>query len=126
MKQVVFAQSNAAFLNQVFGTAYRAWMKSRWEYDEGTWVWMIRFNKTIQGWRNLRINDNEIWEEYEGTEPPTYRKEPERKYRIVVEIKDGVGGREYHILGKYRYERERSFVGRHVLVKESEDLLNEG
>ena len=39
MEQIVYARTNAEFLNEAFGTDYKAWMRSRWEYDEDTWVW---------------------------------------------------------------------------------------
>ena len=118
MQQIVYANTNAEFLNKVFGTNYKAWMRGRWEYSKDTWVWMIRLDgKCRQNWRNRIINENEIWEEYIGTETPTYRHEPERKYRIVVGIEKGNLGREYHILGKYRYDAEKSTIGRNVLIK---------
>lgn len=118
MEQIVYANTNANFLNKVFGTNYKGWMRGRWEYDKDTWVWMIRLDgKVRQDWRNRKISENEIWEEYIGSETPTYRKEPERKYRIVVGIEEGSQGREYHILGKYKFDSEKSFVGRNVLIK---------
>ena len=48
MPKVIFAKTHAAFLNQVFNTNYKSYMKSRWVYDESTIVWMIRMDPFIQ------------------------------------------------------------------------------
>lgn len=59
-----YADTHAEFLNNVFGTNYKQWMKSVWEYDIDTIVWMVRFDKeTRDGWRNSFINENELLEE---------------------------------------------------------------
>ena len=118
MEKIVHARTNAEFLNKAFGTHYQAWMKSRWEYDADTWVWMVRFDgRARQEWKNRVINENEIWEEYVGREAPTYTAVPEKKYRIVVEIIDGYSDRAYRIWGKFRYDFSKSGPGRHVLVR---------
>ena len=118
MEQIVYARTNAEFLNEAFGTDYKAWMRSRWEYDEDTWVWMVRFDSKVrQGWINCIINENEIWEKYVGNEPPAY-KDDGKKIRIVVSIEKGFNGREYHVLGKYRYDENKSSIGCHVFLKE--------
>ena len=125
MKKIVYARTNAEFLNKTFGTSYKAYMRGRWEYDEETWVWMIRLDNRIRdGWHNRIISENEIWEEYLGNETPTYRGERERKYRIVVSIvENGTFGREYHILGRYRYDAEKSKLGCNVLIKTDDSFL---
>jgi hypothetical protein len=121
MKKVVYANSNAEFLNQTYGTNYKAFMRGRYPLNRETWVWMIRLDYTNRwGWKNRIINENEIWEEYVGAETPTYTNEAERRYRIVVYIKDNPNGREYHILGKYAFDAARSKVGRNVLIKVSD------
>ena len=118
MEQIVYARTNAEFLNEAFGTDYKAWMKSRWEYDEDTWVWMVRFDGKIRsGWLNLIVNENEIHEKYVDIVPPTF-KDDKRKFRIVVSVKEGYNGREYHVLGKYRYNENKSSIGCHVFLKE--------
>lgn len=122
MKKTIYARTNADFLNQVFGTNYRAWMKSRWEYDEDTWVWMVRFDQKLRiGWANRIISDKEIWETYIGAEPPTYVRD-KKKYRIVVATKDTAFGREYQILGLYQFDNTQSGLGRHVFIKVREQL----
>ena len=118
MEKIVHARTNAEFLNKEYGTRYQAWMKSRWEYDSDTWVWMVRFDGRVrQGWKNRVINQNEIWEEYVDSKPHTYSKVPEKKYRIVVEIIDGYSDRAYRIWGKFKYDFAKSGPARHVLVR---------
>ena len=118
MVKIVYARTNAEFLNKEYGTCYKAWMKSRWEYDRNTWVWMVRFDGQIrQDWRNRRVNDSEIWEEYVGNEPPTYKDCFEKKYRIVVEVKDMGAGRAYCVLGKFMYDPANSRSGKNVFVR---------
>lgn len=113
--EVVYACTHAEFLNQRFGTSYKAWMKSRWPYDADTWVWMVRFDdKNRGGWKNRILNSDEIWEEYVGESTPTYIGDT-TKYRIVVAVLKGCQGREYHVLGKFKLDEARSTRGRHVL-----------
>lgn len=121
MSKVVFARTNADFLNQQYGTNYQAFMKSRWNYSDNTWVWMVRFDGTIRnGWRNRIISNDEIWEEYVDTGMPTYAGESEKAFRIVVSITDGASGRIYRVLGRYAFDFESSTNRRHVLRKVSE------
>ncbi len=118
MGRIIYANTHAEFLNQCFGKNYKAFMKSRWPYDEETWVWMIKTDHQVRdGWMNNIVSENEVWEEYIGDEPPTFKTEKERKYRIVVSVQEGINGREYHILGKYQYSKEESKIGRNVLIK---------
>ncbi len=118
MEKIVYASSNADFLNKVYGTRYKAFMRGRYPLDRDTWVWMIRLDNSVrQGWKNRIINENEIWEEYVGIEQPTYKEARERKYRIVVSIEETFSGRAYHILGRYAYDFKNSKIGRNVLVK---------
>ena len=117
--EIVIARTNAEFLNQVYGTDYESFMRSRWSYSDDTWVWMVRFDEKIrQGWKNKIVSDTEIWEEYVWPDEPTYTNQVERKYRIVVEIsKTPSGLREYHILGKYMFDFENSTLKKHILIK---------
>lgn len=120
MGKIVCAKTHAEFLNKAFGTDYKGWMQSRWEYDADTWIWMVCFDgKMRQGWINCIISEDEIWEEYIGDETPTYKRDNKR-FRIVVSIKEGHCGREYHVLGKFRLDEEKSMVGRHVLIRVEE------
>ncbi|MBE5751642.1 MAG: hypothetical protein E7357_04450 [Clostridiales bacterium] len=117
--EIVKARTNAEFLNKEYGTNYKAWYKSRWPYDIETWVWMVRIDgKVRDGWRNLPLKEGGMLEEFVGPGTPTYFNEKERRYRIIVDIVETSTGREYHIIGKYRYDKERSNEREHVFVKE--------
>ena len=115
--EVVYARTHAEFLNIRFGTNYKAWMKSRWQYDADTWVWIVRFDgKNRGGWVNRIVSYNEIWEQYVGWDTPTYKGDA-KKNRIVVSVLESGRGREYHVLGKFKLDNERSTVGCHVLSR---------
>ena len=121
MSKIIYAKTHADFLNQAFGTNYKGYMKSRWDYSQNTWVWMVRIDNQVRdGWVNRIINENEIWEEYVWNNEPTYSGESEREYRIVASIIDSPLGREYHILGKYKFDFERSTNKKHILKKVEE------
>lgn len=59
----IYARTHAEFLNQAFGTNYKAYMKCVWKYDENWIVWMVRFNTENAGWTNTFISDSRIKEE---------------------------------------------------------------
>ncbi len=121
MSKIIIAKTNADFLNKEYGTDYKAFMRSRWNYSDNTWVWMVRFDGNIRdGWRNRIISEDEIWEEYVDAGMPTYAGDNERKFRIVVSIVDGARGREYRILGRYAFDFENSTNRRHIFKKVSE------
>ena len=120
MEKIIQAETHAEFLNKAFGTNYLGWYKSRWNYGSDTWVWMIYIDGKIRrGWKNSFFANGNILEEYVGAGEPTYKNEVERKYRIVVQIIEKNGHREYHILGKYRYDKERSNKRKHIFIKEN-------
>ena len=50
--EFIYAKTHAEFLNEAFGTNYKAWMKSSWKYDKEWVVWMVRFNRVVDGWTN--------------------------------------------------------------------------
>jgi hypothetical protein len=118
MLKEVFAKTHAEFLNQAFGTNYRGFMKTRFPYDEDTWVWMVSIDgKVRNGWKNVKVSENEIWEEYVLSGDPTYSKNQERTYRIAVDVTQAKNGRKYCILGKYEFDFENSTSKRHILRK---------
>ena len=121
MSKIIFAKTNAEFLNQEYKTDYKAFMKSRWSCTDNTWVWMVRLDgKVRNGWRNRIISEDEIWEEYVDVGMPTYADEFEKKFRIVASIVEGARGREYRVLGRYAFDFENSTNRRHILKKVSE------
>ena len=119
MKKIYYAKTHADFLNQAFGTNYKAWMKGRWNFNEYTWVWIVRMDgATRDGWVNKIINENEIHELYTWENEPSYSNEYERPYRIAVQVIDLPDGeREYHVLGKYQFDFNQSTDRKHVLIK---------
>lgn len=122
MTKIICAKTHADFLNKAFGTHYKSFMRSRWDYDSDTWVWMVRMDGQIRGgWLNQITSDGEIVEEYVENDLPTYANKAEKPYRIVVRIFDTFSGREYHILGKYKYDFARSTNKKHILVKTKEE-----
>lgn len=121
MSKIIIAKTNAEFLNQEYGTDYKAFMKSRWSYTDNTWVWMVHLDSKVRnGWRNRIISEDEIWEEYVDVGVPTYADEFEKEFRIVASIVEGARGREYRVLGKYAFDFENSTNRRHILRKVSE------
>lgn len=118
MSKIIYANTHAEFLNQAFGTDYKGYMKSRWGYDKDTWVWMVHIDGQIRaGWINTIINENEIREEYVWEDEPTYNNSIEKAYRIVANVIDHPHGREYHVLGKYKFDFNQSTNKKHILQK---------
>ena len=123
-----YADTHAEFLNNVFGTNYKQWMKSVWEYDIDTIVWMVRFDKeTRDGWRNSFINENELLEEnliltrkkYDGT--PLQILLGLR--RIVIAIDESGYRRKYIFKGVFVLNEERENTNlKHYFVKISDEI----
>ena len=114
--EFIYARTHAAFLNQAFGTNYKAWMKSSWNYNGGWTIWMVRFNRNIDGWENSFISEgNDPYavimqdnlngkDTFEGI-PINYAT---TKKRIVFEIDEKEGRRKYIFRGKYVYDEAKS------------------
>ena len=109
--QIVYARTHAEFLNSTFGTNYKQWMKSVWNYDDNTIVWMVRFNRAKDGWRNSFVSSNVIREEnLEHALEWNGRSVAERLdiKRIVIEINEEEMCRKYIFRGVYTYDEEKS------------------
>lgn len=109
--QIIYAKTHAEFLNSTFGTNYKQWMKSVWNYDENTIVWMVRFNREIDGWRNTFVSSNRIKEEnlehtLEWNGKPV--GDPLNSKRIVIEIDEEGPRRKYIFRGVYTCDKENS------------------
>ena len=105
--EVVYARTNAEFLNKRFGTNYKAWMKCGWKYDDDTIVWMVPFDgKERYGWRNRIVDADTVREDYVGAESLKLdgHKYIRERRRIVVKKEEG----RYTILGLYRYDSQNS------------------
>lgn len=108
--ELIYARTHAEFLNQAFGTNYKAWMKCVWKYDENWIVWMVRFDKEDGGWTNTFISDSRIKEEnlkhvrvWDGK--PI--KDVDKK-KIVIQIEDLGYTRKYTCMGRYIYDEKNS------------------
>ena len=107
---IIYAKTHAEFLNQAFGTNYKAWMKCVWKYDENWIVWMVRFNEKDGGWTNTFVSDTRIREEnlngVEIWDGKPIKNVP--KKRIVIQIEDLGHTRKYICKGRYIYDEKNS------------------
>ena len=123
--KVVYARTNAEFLNEAFGTDYKAWMKCGWDYDPETIVWMVELDdKVRQGWVNTIVDENTVREDYVGNEAAklvTHKKL--KNYKRIVVKKERDYGR-YIILGLYRYDFENSIERtKRIWIKVSDEIV---
>lgn len=115
---VIAAGTHAELLNKVFGTSYKQWMKSVWEYDRNTCVWIIRIDGDKRsGWTNefVGIGKNEIREtnnDYNANSYSWLTKKPlpyyEYKRRFVFEIITGGYTRKYVFRGVFERDDEKT------------------
>lgn len=104
---IVTARTHAEFLNKVFGTHYKQWMKSTWEYAKDTIVWMVRFYGEHSGYQNRLLGDGRIIEVYTEEDwdrimhDPRYYKHP---YRLAVSVEERLEIRQYRVLGLYKID----------------------
>ena len=62
----VKAKTIAEFLNKTFGTNYKLWLKSTYELDDSTTVWMIKIDGEKRNtFKNYFDNENIVEESYE-------------------------------------------------------------
>ena len=108
--ETIYARTHAEFLNEAFGTNYKAWMKCVWKYDEEWIVWMVRFNKRDGGWRNTFVSDSCIKEEnLNGVDTWDRRTITDvDKRKIVIQIEDLGYTRKYTCKGRYVYDEGKS------------------
>lgn len=107
--EIINARTHADFLNQAFGTTYKAWMKSVWRYDENTVVWMVRFGKEDGGWTNTFLSDTRIEEKIltpQSTVSPL--SEYLYKKRVVIQVVECSYSRKYIFRGIYQYDEKNS------------------
>ena len=109
--EFIYAKTHAEFLNKAFGTNYKSWMRSAWTYDDEWVVWMVQFNKTKNGWRNIFVSDSCIKQENLNAVKEFDGKpieESTTKKRIVFEVDETGFSRKYIFKGKFVYDEERS------------------
>ena len=106
----IYAKTHAEFLNRTFKTSYKSWMKCVWNYSDNLIVWMVRFNKVKNGWRNSFINEGRIMEEnldnvIEWNGSPV---ENIHRRRLVIEVDDTGYLRKYIFRGVFVYDQANS------------------
>lgn len=97
--------NNAEFLNNNFGTNYKAWMKCRWYYSSALAVWMVDFDGSVKkGWQN-KILDGKILEHYvdDPNKQLEFHKDFSELYRVAVDKSQN-----YKILGVYKFDEKNS------------------
>ena len=107
------ARTHYEFLNKVFGKNYKLWGSCVWKFDSDTIVWMVRFNKVCDGWRNTFLTKDCIMEENLEAKPDwkgtKVENEPTlRMRRVVIEIDGKSYNRRYIFKGVFKYDQERS------------------
>ncbi len=112
--------TNAEFLNKNFGTNYKAWMKSRWNYSKQLKVWMIILDgKVRRGWKNT-TNKDLVFEEFASLDEELLPEDYilEENYRLIVDK-----AQNYKILGVYKLERiNRNVLKNRIWIKVANSL----
>lgn len=109
--ETIYAKTHAEFLNKAFGTNYKSWMRCAWPYDDEWVVWMVQFNKTKNGWRNIFVSDSCIKQENLNAVKEFDGKpidEATTKKRILFEVDESGFLRKYIFRGKFVYDEEKS------------------
>lgn len=118
-EEIVYARTNAEFLNKRFGTNYKQWMKSGWKYGDNTIVWMVYLDDIVRcGWKNTIVDKNTVREDFVGTEQDRLPEHDgiSEPYRIIVKKGNGI----FQILGLYVYDKENSInAHKHIWKKTS-------
>ena len=104
--EAIYARTHAEFLNEAFGTNYKAWMKCTWKCGDGWVVWMVRFDENNDKWTNTFLPDSRI-KETNFNAPSEYIKKIDKK-KIVFQIVGNGSSRRYIFKGKYVYDEANS------------------
>ncbi len=109
---IIVARTHAELLNKVFGTNYDSWMKSTYDYNYNTTVWMIAIDKEFRsGFCNYFDENNNIIE-YSKTKNTRSLKD----YRLVFEIDKSGAYRKYIYHGKYKIDRSTIYTDKRKFV----------
>ena len=99
----ITVRTNAEFLNKTFGTNYKLWLKSTYELDDSTTVWMIRIDGDKRnGFKNYFDNGCII---EESLEEETRSLKP---IRMVFQILEKRDYKTFVYLGNYNIDSENS------------------
>ena len=99
----ITVRTNAEFLNKVFGTNYKLWLKSTYELDDSTTVWMIRIDGEKRNSFKNYFDNGCIIEE--SLEEETRSLKP---VRMVFQIIEKNKYKTFIYLGKYSLDNEKS------------------
>lgn len=112
LNETIYAKTNAEFLNTIFGTHYKAWMKSAWTYSLDTIVWMVRIDgKERTGWKNtfsgkdkiIQENCRHVWDW--NNNPVDIHN---RYKRLVFEIVGDGASRKYIFRGVFKCNEKKT------------------
>jgi len=125
--EYIDAGTNAELLNIVFGTNYKQWMRSGWEYSPDTIVWMIKLDgrTSKEGWTNTYIPPDRIEEVYTGVESDRLEthKSLETRNRITFDKVDTGAGRRYIFRGVFAFVPGESVSNtKSVLIKIADSI----
>ena len=124
---VFHAKTHVEFLNKYFGTNYKQWMKCCYNINSTYEVWMIRFNKFKDNWTNTyqgniikdeNLNPNRVFWDNKPLPKTLYHK------KLVFEIIDNNGSREYVFKGVYEYQQNESDPYKIRIYKKIADYFN--
>ena len=119
-ERVVYAQTNAEFLNSEFGTNYVQWYKSVWSYNNDTLVWMVKIDGSENsGWKNIWTDKDHtiIVEKYIGNDKSSIDVAVNEQYRIVAEKDFSFPVHKYYVRGLFKYDKENSTSFKHIWRK---------
>lgn len=123
---VFYCRSNAKFLNEVFGTNYKAWMRCSYRYSPTTFAWFVRIDgKPRNDFINAWLDKNTILQKYVGAKG-LWDGEPLKldalgDHRLVFEIVEGTY-RKYIFQGVFLMSRDRS-KEKEMLFKKVSDVF---
>ena len=99
----VKAKTIAEFLNKTFGTNYKLWLKSTYELDNSTTVWMIKIDGEKRNtFKNYFDNENIVEESYEE------KTRSLKPIRMVFQIVEKENSKTFVYLGNYTLNKEKS------------------
>jgi hypothetical protein len=123
---IIYANTHAAFLNELLGTSYKAWMKSGYNLRDGRLIWMIELGDFVgpSGWINKLVSRECISERHTDMnfqfEHNTYKNAVRTgaywndAERVVFDIVKTSFGRKYIFRGVFRINREKSSISENV------------
>ena len=102
---VIRVRTNAELLNELFGTDYKAWMKSIYDYNNKR-VWMIYLdNKVRNDWKNYKEKDTIIEQNLDSNNFDGLRADTSPNTERIVFSKHA----NYFVFeGIYAYDKTRS------------------